>query len=329
MKRVIFLLCAAAVSFVIAVNNMPAKNYSAERTFFIEERIRIKEIAEGVGSLRIWVPYPVNDEWQVISDFELRGPFDASFISGDEYGNRIICLKPNQSAFGEDVPEVVLSFKAKRKEYNRPVYSPRSNEDLSDFLKPNTLVPITSKIRSLAEKITKGKKSDLEKVKAIYDYIIKELTYCKDDPRVCGIGDTVLTLQYKKGICTDYHSLFISLARSLGIPAKFEIGLPVSRDKKEGSINGYHCWAKFYLKGEGWIPVDISEADKYPEKKDYFFGNIDENRLHLITGRDIYLEGAEDSQPLNFFVFPYTEFEGTKFVDVDVEISFNDLKGGV
>ncbi len=113
--------------------------------------------------------------------------------------------------------------------------------------------------------------------------------------------------------------------RSLGIPAKFEIGFRLPEDTKEGRLNGYHCWAKFYLKDKGWIPVDISEADKNPEKRDYFFGNIDENRVHLTTGRDITLKDAQDGQPLNFFVYPYVELNGVHFTDVDIELLFRDL----
>ena len=137
-----------------------------------------------------------------------------------------------------------------------------------------------------------------------------------------------MTLQYKKGICTDYHSLFISLVRSLGIPAKFEIGFRMPKEPQEGKLNGYHCWAKFYIKGKGWIPVDISEADKYPQKRDYYFGNIDEDRIRLTAGRDIILKEARDLRSLNFFVYPYAELNGQQFNDMDIELSYKNLKGG-
>jgi len=48
------------------------------------------------------------------------------------------------------------------------------------------------------------------------------------------------------------------------------MGFPIP-DNGEGQVGGYHCWADYYVEGEGWYPIDISEADKAPEKRDYYF----------------------------------------------------------
>lgn len=242
--------------------------------------------------------YPVNDRWQEINDFKIEAPYETRLVTDNTYENKIIYLRTNSGAKISDSPEIILSFKVVRKEINALSDSIIPHKGLSRFLKPDRLLPVNGYLRKIAKNLTKAKATDLERVREIYDYIIDELTYSKDDPKICGIGDSLLTLRYKKGICTDYHSLFISLVRSLGIPAKFEIGFPIPEDKRQGKINGYHCWAKFYLKGKGWIPVDISEADKHPEKRDYFFGNIDENRIHFTTGRDIRLKYTKNTEPL-------------------------------
>lgn len=340
MKKYIFISFFIIVSIFWSNNiELTADLFLKERTFFIEERIRLKDLPEDADDVRIWIPYPVNDNWQKISDFKVvhsprpsvegLGSFDVSFITDREYGNKIIFLKSKKN---QDVDmrasEIIVSFKVQRKEYRAGSNPPVSYKTLSRFLKPNSQVPVNGKLKALAQRITRGKVSDLEKVRAIYDYVIDELTYADDDPRVCGMGNSLLTLEFKKGICTDYHSLFISLVRSIKIPAKFEIGFPIHSDKEEGIMHGYHCWAKFYLRGEGWIPVDISEADKHPEKRDYFFGHIDENRVHLTTGRDIKLMYAGNSPLLNFFIYPYAHLNGVPFNNVDFEIYFRDLKGG-
>ena len=62
------------------------------------------------------------------------------------------------------------------------------------------------------------------------------------------------------------------MARSQHIPAKFEMGFSLPSDKSAGEIAGYHCWAEFFNSQNGWVPVDISEAWKHQEKRDYFFG---------------------------------------------------------
>lgn len=300
-----------------------------ERLFLIEEKILLKNLPKDANELRLWIPYPVSDDFQQISGFNIEAPAKGLLIIDKEYNNKFIYLETRQKELLRNLPEIILSFKVLRKELKHPNSSIASRKSLLRFLKSDRLVPVNGELKKITQKITQGKAGDLEKVRAIYDHIIDELTYSKDDPKVCGIGDSLLTLQYKKGICTDYHSLFISLVRSLGIPAKFEIGFSLPEDV-EGKLNGYHCWAKFYLKDKGWIPVDISEADKHPEKRDYFFGHLDENRIHFTTGRDIKLKYAKDKDalPLNFSIYPYIELDGKQMKVVDFEITFKESRGG-
>lgn len=316
---------ALALIFSLISHCLAAGSLPKERIFFIEERILLKNLPLDAQEIHLWVPYPVNDTWQVVDDFKLEGPFISQTITDQEYGNKILYLRGNGETLNGNNLKIKISFKVQRKEYGISDIEMSPGRPLKRFLEPDMLVPVSGEIKKLAQRITQGKSSDLEKVRAVYDYIIDELTYAKDDPKVCGLGNSLLTLEFKKGICTDYHSLFISLVRSLGIPAKFEIGFPIPEKIKEGKLNGYHCWAKFYLKDKGWFPVDISEADKHPEKRDYFFGSIDEHRLHLTSGRDITLKYARDFQPLNFFVYPYAEINGQQFTDMGIELSFRDL----
>tara|TARA_B100000614_G_scaffold84709_1_gene76164 strand:+ start:2344 stop:3411 length:1068 start_codon:yes stop_codon:yes gene_type:complete len=124
-----------------------------------------------------------------------------------------------------------------------------------------------------------------------------------------GNGNALYACDIGVGNCTDYHSYFMSLSRTLDVPARFHMGFNVPNKDISGSIGGYHCWADFYQKGEGWYPVDISEADKNPSKIDFFFGNLDFNRVEFTTGRDIELYNYE--KHVNFFIYPLVE--GTKF----------------
>ena len=87
---------------------------------------------------------------------------------------------------------------------------------------------------------------------------------------------------------TDFHSLFIAQTRSLNIPARFIMGLPLPEKKKEGLIAGYHCWAEFYLPQKGWQPIDASEANKFPEKKDEFFFKDNGGGITFSGGEPLY-----------------------------------------
>ena len=120
-----------------------------------------------------------------------------------------------------------------------------------------------------------------------------------------GKGNSIYACDIGVGNCTDYHSYFMSLGRTLGVPVRFHMGFPIPSES-EGTVGGYHCWADYYIEGEGWYPVDISEGDKDPQRKDYYFGTLDNNRVEMILGRDIKLEGYE-METTNLFIYPIME----------------------
>jgi hypothetical protein len=68
--------------------------------------------------------------------------------------------------------------------------------------------------------------------------------------------------------------------------------------------------------------VDISEAWKHPEKKDYYFGAYDENRVQFTSGRDLELQPKQQGDPLNYFVDPYVESGGRELPRVLASYSF-------
>jgi transglutaminase-like putative cysteine protease len=196
--------------------------------------------------------------------------------------------------------------------------------ELARFLEADRLVPVTGVPAQLAAQETKGATTSLEKAKDIYEYVFRTMKYDKTGSG-WGQGDTLWACDSKHGNCTDFHSVFISMARSEKIPARFQIGFPLPADKPSAEIPGYHCWAEFYVDGVGWIPVDISEAWKHPEKHDYFFGAHDVNRVQFSEGRDLHLKPEQDGPPLNYFVYPYVEIDGKEYPNVSIAFSFADV----
>jgi transglutaminase-like putative cysteine protease len=158
------------------------------------------------------------------------------------------------------------------------------------------------------------------KAKAAYDYLFTNMRYDKTGSG-WGRGDAVWACDAKRGNCTDFHSPFIGMLRVDGIPDRFDIGFPLPENKDKGDIAGYHCWAEFYARKTGWIPVDISEAWKAKQKEDYFFGSVDANRVQLSTGRDIALSHKQDGPALNYFVYPYVEVDGKPYDKLDKQFS--------
>jgi hypothetical protein len=72
------------------------------------------------------------------------------------------------------------------------------------------------------------------------------------------------------------------------------------------------------------VPVDASEASRFADRKEFFFGGHTSNRVTLSTGRDIVLEPKQAGDPLNYFLNPYAEADG-KPVKTDKSWSYKDL----
>src|SRR6267142_1667369 len=101
------------------------------------------------------------------------------------------------------------------------------------YLEPNNLVPLAGTIAELSHQQTAGDTAPLQKARHIYDYVVATMRYDKTGEG-WGRGDAVWACTSKHGNCTDFHSLFIGMMRSAGIPARFEIGFPLPEGKSEG-----------------------------------------------------------------------------------------------
>jgi hypothetical protein len=71
--------------------------------------------------------------------------------------------------------------------------------------------------------------------------------------------------------------------------------------------------------------VDASEAAKNPDRREYFFGAHDENRVEFTIGRDLTLNPKQSGAPLNYFIYPYAEVDGKPFSSVDKNFTYRDV----
>ncbi|NNK76817.1 MAG: transglutaminase domain-containing protein, partial [Maribacter sp.] len=199
-----------------------------------------------------------------------------------------------------------LVYDVKRQEKN-PY---EEEESPTKYLNPSLLMPVGDRFQVLADSIIgqKHNKGSIMQARALYDYIIDNMRYIKAGKY--GTGDAVYACDALTGNCTEFHSLFISLARSAGIPSRFAVGASIPSDRNEGGIDGYHCWAEFYAEGKWW-PVDISEANKYTALATYYFGRHPANRIEFTRGRDLQLDPGPSSGPINFLAYPVMEIGNT------------------
>ena len=101
----------------------------------------------------------------------------------------------------------------------------------------------------------------------------------------------------------------------------------LARPHRNPSLAAPHTsGAEFFAARRGWVPIDASEAAKAPEKREYFFGAHDENRIEFSRGRDLVLVPPQQGEPLNFFIYPYAELNGQPFTGLETKITFRDIR---
>jgi transglutaminase-like putative cysteine protease len=268
---------------------------------------------------------PQTDPYQQIANLRIEGP--AGYQTATLDGNKMVHVSATQGPL-----EIKLSFDATREEHIQsrlyggpPLPRDEDPKDLARYLRPDRLVPLDNQIRAWAREVVEkaNAHTDLEMARAIYNHVIATVKYDKTG-KGWGRGDIYYACEARRGNCTDFHAIFIGYARAMGIPARFAIGFPLPADRGAGQIAGYHCWAEFYAKGIGWIPIDASEAGKNPDKREYFFGAHDENRIEFSKGRDLTLAPCQQGEPLNYFVYPYAEADGKPLTGAELTVTYRD-----
>ena len=341
MRRPTFLLSAAALLVATSLSLYLRAGSTASRadqeappsrTFAFTYQVHVPAVKDTPGKLLLWLPLPQQDAFQKVHDLQIESPVAHSEGREIEYGNSYVVFQPTPAQL-ETGYDVTIRFVATRYEHKVALDSPSARlvaantapaPDLRRYLEPDKLVPLNGVISDLAQQQTAGVASPLDKARHIYDYVIATMRYDKSGEG-WGRGDAIWACTSKRGNCTDFHSLFIGMMRSSGIPARFEIGFPLPEGKSEGDIPGYHCWAEFYLNGVGWVPVDASEAWKNPAKRDYFFSAHDVDRVFFTYGRDLRLSADQQGGPLNYFIYPYAELNGKPLPGLQTHFSFRDI----
>jgi transglutaminase-like putative cysteine protease len=319
LKKNLIVALMAVLFICVICSNALSKTHSG----VIVMQVDLSGRSQG-QTARLWIPYPVSDRDQLISDIQISGDYSNIGVYTDRYyGTPILYAEWPKDATSR---KLKFSFKVERQEVSRRIFpnqEPNWNPaDYEKYLKPTSLGPIGGEVKKQADAITKGKKTVMKKAKAIYDWICENMYR---DPKTigCGKGDVCQLLERPGGKCTDISSVFIALARASGVPAREVFGVRLGKKPQQDVTTWQHCWAEFFLPGYGWVSVDPADVRKkmLVEKldlkdaktnayRDYFWGSIDPYRVVIAHGRDIVLNPPQKGAPLNTFGYPYAEVGG-------------------
>jgi transglutaminase-like putative cysteine protease len=342
MHRREFLKQGLSASAGLALAGMPrfagwayADDPTKWRTF---EVTTIIEVKDAVGGVRAWVPVPLttNTDYFKREPDTWTGNFkSARAVQYDKYGTGIVFAEwaPSEKAPQLEVKSKFMTRDRAIDVNGKPAAAAKENAAvLNYFRQPSKLIRTDGVVASTSKSIVMGYKNDVDKAKAIYEWIVDN-TFRDAKVKGCGIGDisTMLESGYLGGKCADLNALYVGLARAAGLPARDVYGIRVANSSEFKSLGradditgAQHCRAEVYLNGLGWTPVDPADVRKVvleenlpgeplpltdakvKRAREKLFGAWEMNWLPYNYGHDIKLPGSKLPE-IAFLMYPQLE----------------------
>ncbi len=303
------------------------------RTFEVTTSV---EVLKPSGTTRIWVPAALISQTPfqktLSNTFNAEGgtaeivetnPYSLGIISAEfPAGVRPILTATSRVATKNYAVDLSVPSKAAKE----------TQAELAHFLQPTKLLPTDGIVKATAIEITSGAKTDVEKARAIYEWIVDN-TFRNPKTRGCGVGDIRFMLESRDlgGKCADLNALFVGLARAAGLPARDVYGIRVAKSdmgykslgpSTENVTKAQHCRAEVYLGDYGWMPVDPADVRKVAleeppgnlplddemvkKARARLFGSWEMNWMAYNFAHDVALP-ASGGAPIGFFMYPQAE----------------------
>ncbi len=356
MNRRVFLLNAGVVSAGVALpsvalpgtgrlfgsSSSSSSSSRAEdgwRTFEVTTKV---EVLQPAGVTRVWLPTPLTTETpyqRALGQTMDAAGGTARVVTDAAAANGIACFEWPAGV----KPVATLTARVTTRDYTVavPKAAPRpqksaaassSSGSISRFLQPSKLVCTDGIVLETATKITRGATSDVDKARAIYEWIV-ENTFRDPKTRGCGVGDIRAMLEsgYLGGKCADLNALYVGLARAAGLPARHVYGLRVAKSDRgfaslgpatDNVTKGQHCRVEVYLSEHGWTPVDPAdvrkvaleeppgnlplESEPVQKARAMLFGAWEMNWVAFNFAADVALPGSSRA-PVGYFMYPQAE----------------------
>jgi len=303
------------------------------RTFQITTRV---EVLKSSGTTRVWVPAALISETPIQKT--LTNTFNCESGTAKMVESKSDALGIIAAEFPAGVrPILTVTSRIATKDCAidltaRGTAPKESRAELEHFLRPTKLLPTDGIVKATASEITKGAKTDVEKARATYEWIVDN-TFRNPKTRGCGIGDIRFMLESGDlgGKCADLNALYVGLARAAGLPARAVYGIRVAKSQmgykslgasSENVTKAQHCRAEVYLGDHGWVPVDPAdvrkvvleeppgnrqlEDDMVKKARARLFGSWEMNWMAYNFAHDVALPGSNGA-PVGFLMYPQAE----------------------
>lgn len=282
----------AYVDSVLAWNDGKLPDGAAHSVRYrFEIDVPYNDALEG-DTVRVWMPYPMATARQ--SDIRLIDTSQPDYVlSGDKSVHSSIYMeqpvvkgKDNKFSY-----EVEFITKGQYFSPEQILASLKPYDTTSDEYKRYTSVELPHIIEAgeLARNIVGDETNPYRQSEMVYDFIIMNYPWAgaREYSTISCIPEYVMREGH--GDCGQVSLLYISLMRSLGVPARWESGWMLHPGEKN-----LHDWAEVYFEGVGWVPVDVSFG-RYTRASDprahtFYSTGMDAHRLATNLGvcRDFY-----------------------------------------
>ena len=320
------------------------------RTYEITTSVSLKRVS---GPTRLWLPLPLNQDtlYQRTLGHTWNDNADTATMRRLPDGNLEVYFCEWKSGLEPQIQLTTTVTTADRHfDVTKRTVAPEREDILRHNLQSSPYIPNEGDAHTLGERIVGRIKDPVAQGKAIYDWVIDNSLY---SPELPGVGSGDVRKQFESGQfggrSADINGLFVSLCRSIGIPARCVYGLRVGSSRlfrslgvqDDNATRAQHVRAEFYIPGYGWIPVDpsdvrrvialegVSERDsKLATLRRVLFGVWEMNWIAYNVGHDVTLPGSRHTVP--FLILPQLESpegrrDGTDRANLPYTIKVNRL----
>ena len=306
-------------------SDAPKKYYPQEwKQFRIVTRVTLPDVP---GPAQLWLPLAQTaSDYQVASAPGLSDEDRAKVVRDARYGVPVLRASWEEKDRAPRHLEVEQFVAVRDRATASQMMLPLTEAERRFWTGPTATMPLDGIVLDTAAKITAGRDTPRERLRAIYDWVV-EHTHRDPDVPGCGRGEikTMLDKGEFGGKCADINGLMVGLARAAGFPAREVYGIRAAPSRLFPSLGvsgdvsrAQHCRAEVFLDGTGWLPVDPADVrkvvlqDKIPldsgevrSLRDQLFGNWEMNWIGYNSAMDIELPGANGSQRPEFAFLMY------------------------
>jgi transglutaminase-like putative cysteine protease len=302
-------------------------------------------VADPKGATQLWLPVPDldNDYQRTLDNSWTSNAASVRLASDPKAGARMLHAEFPAGTAPTLTLTSCVQTRNRAVDWSRPLATHEDPAVLKANLAATELQPVDGVVRKTALAATQGATTDVEKVRALYDWVVAN-GYREPKTRGCGTGAIKVMLESGNlgGKCADLSALFVGMCRSVGVPARDIYGLRLGScafgyrelGGNPAKLTGaQHCRAEVYLSQYGWVAMDPADVLKVmrQEKPEWIrdvrnpliapvnkalFGGWEGNWVGWNTAHDIRLPGSGAKSTLPFLMYPQGQDDSGRFDDL-------------